>query len=44
MLPNKDIVDIKKPAGLCSLIFVVDKFAGLFLHPSTFFIIHSKYT
>ena len=34
MLLNRDIVHIEKPDGICSLAFVVDKFSGLFLHPS----------
>ena len=36
MLLNEDTVDIEKPDGICSLIYVVDKFLGLFLHPSTY--------
>ena len=43
MLLNEDIADIEKPDGICSLTFVVDKFLGLFLHPSIFSIIHSRY-
>ena len=42
MLLNDDIVDIEKPDGICSLTFVVDKFSALFLHPSIFFIKHSR--
>ena len=42
MLVNDDIVDIEKPDGICSLIFVVDDFSGLFLLPSIFFIKHSR--
>ena len=42
MLLNEDIAAIRKPNGICSLIFVVDKFSGLFLHPSIFFILHSR--
>ena len=42
MLLKKDIVDIEKPDGICSLTFVVDEFSGLFLHPSIFSIIHSR--
>ena len=34
MLLNKDIVNIEKPDGICLLIFVVDEFSGLYLHPS----------
>ena len=37
MLLNEDIVDIKKPDGLCSLTFVVDEFSGLFLHPTIYY-------
>ena len=42
MLLNEDIVDIEKPDGTCSLTFVLDKFSGLFLHRSSFSIIHSR--
>ena len=42
MMLNEDIVDIEKPDGICSLIFVVDEFSGLVLDPSIFSIIHSK--
>ena len=42
MLLNGDIVDIRKPDGVCPLAFVADKFLGLILHPSVFSIIHSK--
>ena len=42
MLLNDDIVDIKKPDGICLLTFVVNEFSGLFLHPSIFSIIHSR--
>ena len=42
MLLNDDIVDIEKPDGICSLTFVVDEFSALFLHPSIFFIKHSR--
>ena len=38
---NDNIVDIEKPDGICSLTFAVDKFSGLFLHPSIFSIKHS---
>ena len=30
----------QKSDGICSLIFVVDEFSGLFLHPSIFFKSH----
>ena len=43
MLLHEDIIDIEKPDGICSLTFVVDEFSGLFLHPSIFSIILSKY-
>ena len=36
MLLNDDIVDIKKPNGICSPTFAVDELSGLFLHPSIF--------
>ena len=44
MLRNEDNVDIEKPDGICLLTFAVDEFSELFLHPSIFFIIHSKST
>ena len=43
MLLNEDIVDIEKLDGICSFIFVGNKFSGLFLHPSVFFITHSRF-
>ena len=42
MLLEEDIVDIEKPDGTCWITFDVDVFSGLFLHPSIFFIIHSR--
>ena len=39
---DDDIVDIEKPDGICSLIFIVNEFSGLFLHPSMFSIKHSR--
>ena len=42
MFLNKGIVDIKKPDGIYSPIFVVGEFSGLFLHPSAFFIKNSR--
>ena len=42
MLLNDDIVDIEKPDLICLLTFAVDEFSELFLHPSIFFIIHSR--
>ena len=39
---NDDIVDIEKPDGICSLIFIVSEFSGLFLHASIFSIIHPR--
>ena len=44
MLLNEDAVDIEKPDRICSLTFAVDEFSGLFLHPSIFSIIHSRFT
>ena len=41
MVLNDDIVDIKKPDGICSPTFAVDEFSRLFLHPSIFSIKHS---
>ena len=40
MLLIEDIVDIKKPDGICSLTFVEDKISGLFLHPPVFSVKH----
>ena len=42
VIQKEDIVGIEKPNGICSLIFDGDEFSGLFLHPSIFFIIHSR--
>ena len=42
MAVNVDIVDIEKSDGICSLIFIVDEFSGLFLHQSIYSIIHSR--
>ena len=42
MLLNKDIVDIGKLAGICSLTFVVDEFSGLLWHLPIFYMIHSR--
>ena len=42
ILLNEDILDIEKPDRICSLIFVVNEFSRLFLHPSIFSIIHSR--
>ena len=39
---NDDIVDIKNPDRICSVIFVVDEFSGLFLHLSIYSIKHSR--
>ena len=39
MILNEDIVDIRKPDGICLFTFVVDEFSGLFLHPPIFSII-----
>ena len=38
MFLNDNIVDIEKPDGICSNIFIVDEFSGLFLHPSIIFV------
>ena len=42
MLPNDDVVDIKKPDGILSPIFFVDELSILFLHPSIFSMKRSK--
>ena len=42
MFLNYDIVYIEKPDGICSPTLVVDKYSGLFLHPSIFSIKHSR--
>ena len=42
MLLNEDIVEIEKSDPICLLTFVVDEFSGLFLHPPTFSIVHSR--
>ena len=41
-LLSKNIVFIEKHDGMCSLLFVVDEFPGLFLHSSIFPIKHSR--
>ena len=41
MLLNDDSFDIE-PDGICLLTFLVDEFSGLILHPSIFFVIHSR--
>ena len=33
---NDDVVDIEKSYEMCSLTLAVDKFSGLFIHPSIF--------
>ena len=43
MLLNDDIVDIEKSDRICSLIFVVYKLSGLFLHPSVLSSKHSRF-
>ena len=35
---KSQIVDIKHPQKICSPIFVVEDFSGLFVHPSIFLI------
>ena len=42
MVLSEDNKDFEKPDGICSLTFVVDELSGLFLHPQTFSIIHSR--
>ena len=42
MLLNDHILDIERPDGICSHTFTVHEFSGLFLHPSTFSIKHSR--
>ena len=42
MLLNEDIADIEIPDGIWFLAFVIDKFSGLYLHPSVFSIIYSR--
>ena len=37
---NDDAVNIGKPDRTYTLVFVLDEFSGLFLHPSIFFIKH----
>ena len=39
---DNDIVDLEKLDWICSLTFIVNKFSGLFLHPSIFSIKHSR--
>ena len=39
---NGDIMDIEKPAGICSLNFVMNDYFRLFLHPSIFLIKDSR--
>ena len=43
MVLNEDTVGIKKPEGICLLIFVVDElYSGLFSHPSIFSFLHLR--
>ena len=42
MLLNEDIEDLEKPDKICQFTVDVDEFSGLFLHPSTCSIIHSR--
>ena len=44
MLLNEDIATVEKPYGICLLTFAVNKFSGLFLHPSIFSVTHSRST
>ena len=39
---NDNILDIKKPDGICSPTSSTDEFSGLSLHPSIFSITHSR--
>ena len=41
-LLNKNVVLIEKHDGICSFLFAVGEFSGLFLHPSIFPIKHSR--
>ena len=38
MISNAKIVDIEYPQGICSPIYAVEEFSGLFEHPSIFLI------
>ena len=38
MCSNAQIFDIEYPQGICSLIFAVEEFSGLFAHPSLFYL------
>ena len=40
MILNNDIVDIKKPDGVCLPFLIVDGFSVLFLYPSIYSIKH----
>ena len=42
MLLNDDMVDTKKPDGMCSPTFVMNEFSGLLSHPSILSIKHSR--
>ena len=42
MLLHDDIVDNKKPDGICLPNFVANEFSVLFLHPSIFSIKYSR--
>ena len=39
---HEDNIHIEKADGIFSVVFLVDEFSGLFLHPSFFSIIHSR--
>ena len=43
MCLNDDIVDIKKPDGICSPTYVVNEFSGLFLFPLVFSFKYLRY-
>ena len=42
MLLNDDIVDIEKPDGICSPVFIVNEFSGLDFYLSIISIKYSK--
>ena len=43
MLLYGDIVNIEKPDGKCSLIFIVDEFSVLFLYPSILIVLYQTF-
>ena len=42
MFLSKNVVEIEKPDGICSLAFAVDEFSGLSFYPPIFTIMHSR--